>query len=382
MRARRRQSVRFLLPVNKGQRALRAAGRCGGPAGRREQGFVLIEFAIASLILILVAVWAAHAWAQRVRDLQAQSLAVWMMAAHDGARAYLGRHGPALALAEGPDALQHEGFDDWRTPAWHEMRLAGLLPPGWTETGPMGLLAGLQIQRSGDCPGGACRLMALVHTRDALVARDGRTVDESLVAQWLMAVQGKGLVVWPHAPDVLSGAARRLPAPGGWQPGTVALAADGGHAEGAGGQGDADLDLTPYLRLGDERDPAFQGDATIDGSVSSGASLRARDYLVLSRNSDPQEACDEEGAFSFERGRDGTLLCRGGRWRSAGRADGGGFLLHSHRGCVDAVGAFRGNPVTGDCSCPFGYQPVMVSDMGATASAEGRTTGFICVVGD
>lgn len=347
-----------------------------------QQGFVLIELAIASLVLVLVTVWAAHAWAQRLRDLQAQSLAVWMIAAHEGAHAYLGRYGSALTLADSPDALRHEGFDDWAEPGWEELRNAGLMPAGWAQVGPMGLLAAMRIQRSADCPGSDCRLTALVHTRAPLLARDGRTVDESLVAQWLMAVQGHGLVVWPRSPDTLSGAARRLPVPEGWQPGTVALAADGGQVAGLGDGGDAGPDLTPYLRVGDDRDPEFQGDATIGGSVSSGASLRATDYLVLARSNEAYEACDEDNAFSFERSRDGALLCRGGRWRSAGRADGGGFLSHSHRGCFDASGVFRGNPVTGGCSCPFGYSPIMVSDIGTVASAEGRTSGFICLVID
>ena len=346
----------------------------GGRAGPR--GFVLIELALAGLILALLSVWAAHAWAQRVRDLQAQSLAVWMTVAHEAARAYLRRHGPALALADGPGALAHEGFDDWSAPGWDELRAAGLVPSGWLEAGPLGQSAGLRILRSQVCPGPACRLTALVHTRGPLLTRNGRSVDEGLVAQWLMAVRGQGLVVWPHAPDALAGAARRLPAPEDWPPGTVALAADDTDVAAAAG---ADPDLGPYLKVGDDRDPDFQGDATVGGNIRSGASLRARDYLVLERPGVEYEGCGEEGALTIERDYNGILLCRQGRWRSAGRVDGGGFLSNSHRGCYDGTGAYRGNPATGYCSCPFGYAPVMVSDAGTLTSAEGRTSGFICM---
>ncbi len=349
-------------------------------------GFVLVELAVAGLILVLLSAWAAHAWAQRVRDFQAQSLAVWMTAAQGAARSYLRRHAPALGLADEPGALADEGFADWSAPGWDEMRAAGFVPAGWTDAGPLGHALGLRVLRSGACPGADCRLTALVHTRGPLLGRDGGAVDEGLVAQWLMAVQGRGMVVWPHAPRVLSGAARRLPAPEDWPAGIVALAAeDDGTAPSGAAPPAGEIDLGPYLRVRDERDPEFQGGATVQGdvaaggSIRSGASLRARDFLVIEQSAAEHGGCTQEGAMSVERSRDAILLCRQGRWRSAGRPDGGGFLSHSRRGCADGTGVFRGNPVTGDCSCPFNYTPVMVSDAGTLTAPEGRTTGFICV---
>ncbi|MER1968323.1 hypothetical protein [Castellaniella sp. GW247-6E4] len=335
----------------------------------------MLELAVVGLLLALVSVWAAQAWAQRVRDLQAQSLAVWMTAAQSAAQSYLRLHGLAIGRADGTDALAHEGFGDWSAPGWDEMRAAGLVPPGWADAGPLGHGVGLRVLRSGACPGAACRLAALVHTRQPLLGRDGRAVDEGLVAQWLMAAQGRGMVAWPGASRVLSGAGRRLPAPEDWPAGIVALVVDDEGAVPSGG----DVDLSPYLRVRDARDPEFQGDATVVGDIRGGASLWARDSLVLERSGTEHSGCAEEGALTTEGGHDGILLCRQGRWRSAGRAGGGGFLSHSRQGCADSTGAYRGNPLTGDCSCPFNYTPVMVSDAGSMTSAEGRTTGFICV---
>lgn len=351
----------------------------GCRASRRAQaGFVLIELLVASVILVLVSTWAAHAWAQRIRDLQAQSLAVWMMTAQDAVAAYLGHHRRALIEAADPAALALEGFTDWSRPSWAEMQAAGLLPTAWMQAGPMGHDAGVQVLRSGACPGTACTVWALVHTRQPLLSRDGHSVDEGLIAQWLMAVQGRGMVVWPHASEMLTGAGRRLASPEGWLAGTVALAV-GAPTDGVTDTGASQPDLSQYLKVGDDRDPDFQGDATIKGDVRSGASLWAQDYLVLGQAEFEHDPCDNEGALSLERGYDGSVLCRSGRWRSAGRAHGGAFMMNNQRGCYDAQGVFRGNPVTGTCACPFNYAAVMVSDLGAEAAPEGRTSGYICM---
>ncbi|HUH40207.1 MAG TPA: hypothetical protein VL024_04970, partial [Castellaniella sp.] len=336
------------------------------------------ELLVASVILVLVSTWAAHAWAQRVRDLQAQSLAVWMMTAQDAVAAYLGHHRRALAEAADSSALALEGFADWSKPSWAEMQAVGLLPAAWTQVGPMGHAAGVQVLRSGVCPGTACTAWALVHTSQPLLHHDGHSVDEGLIAQWLMAVQGRGMVVWPHASEMLSGAGRRLPSPEGWLAGTVALAV-GMPTGGTGDTGASQPDLSQYLKVQDDRDPDFQGDTTVKGDVRSGASLWARDYLVLGQAQFEHDPCADEGALSLERGYDGSLLCRSGRWRSAGRAHGGAFLVNNRRGCYDAHGAFRGNPLTDTCACPFNYAAVMVSDTGTEAAPEGRTSGYICI---
>lgn len=346
----------------------------GSTRGCPQGGFVLIELLAAGLIVVLLSVWAAHAWAQRVRDLQAQSLAEWMLVAQDAAQAFLRQHGGLIAQAAGTADLVPHGYADWSAPTWAELRSVGLVPVGWAESGPLGQSLGLRVLRAGACPGAACQVTMIVHTQRPLLDRQGLAIDEGMVAQWLLAARGQGLVIWPQSAGVLSGAGRRLPVPDGWAPGTLALALGAGSA-GAGGP----VDLSAYLKVQDERDPQFQGDATVQGSIRSGKSLRARDYLVLEGSGFEHGSCTDEGAVTLDSMYDGMLRCREGRWRSMGRAPGGGFMLNSSSGCFDPTVGYLGNPLTGDCSCPFNYVPVMVSKVGGIYDVGGQSLGYVCV---
>ncbi len=198
------------------------------PGGRTQRGALLLEFMVVAILSLALAIWASHEWAQRARALQARSLAAWMDMARDAADAFLARHAIMLAAAPADDALAGLGFADWTAPRWEELREAGLLAGGWQDTGPLRRTLGLRVVREGVCPGAACRIRALVHARPALQTAAGQ-VDEALVAEWLQAAGGRGLVVWPHQPGFLGGAGLRIPVPvpgaADWAPGTVALAA-------------------------------------------------------------------------------------------------------------------------------------------------------------
>lgn len=181
--------------------------------------------------------------------------------------------------------------------------------------------------------------------------------------------------------DVLAGSTLRLPNPlpgsaEAWPPGVVALAVSwpGASAHSTGGLGEAD----DFLRVGDTRDPDFQGPATVRGDITTESALRAKRYVALEDRHIEFEVCPEEGALSLERFYSGLLLCRGGTWRSAGRAAGGGFSFNTLYGCVDREGRPTKNPVTGGCFCGGGYASVLVSDSG-TNPQDGRTQGYICV---
>ncbi|WP_343835496.1 hypothetical protein [Castellaniella ginsengisoli] len=360
--------------------------RGGGRGGwHAQRGALLLEFMVVAILSLVLAVWAGGEWAQRSRALQARSLAAWMEIARDAADAFLARHAHELAVAPADDALAERGFADWRAPRWDELRAAGLLAGGWQAAGPLRRTLGLRVVREGACPGPVpdCRVQALVHARPALqTARGG--VDEALVAEWLQAAGGRGMVVWPHRPGFISGAGLRIPVPeadvADWAPGTVALAARMAPAHG-GGPG-AGTDDTAYLRIRDARDPDFQGDATVQGVVRSGTRLAASDSLHLEQGWSVGDACAPEGALGRLGKGPGLLSCRQGAWVPLARPAGGGYLLNSRRGCQDSLGGSTVNPVTGMCACPTGYVRATVAESGSVTGPEGLTIGYLCLPQD
>ena len=121
--------------------------RAAGSARRTQRGSLLLEFMVAAVLSLLLAVWAGHEWAQRARALQARSLAAWMDVAREAAESFLARHAVELAHAGAADALAGQGYADWAAPQWDELRSAGLLAGGWQDRGPLRRTLGLRVVR-------------------------------------------------------------------------------------------------------------------------------------------------------------------------------------------------------------------------------------------
>lgn len=349
----------------------------------RQRGSLLLEFMLVAAVSLLLLVWASQQWTQRVRALQAQALAAWMLPARDAAQALLQQYGALLQQAETPDALAEQGVEDWRTPRWAELKTLGLLASSWQENGPLRARLDVRLERQGACPQAPCRLQALVATRQALRhARGG--VDDFLLAEWLQAARGQGLVVWPHAPRQLRGAGHEsdLPEQVDWQPGTVALQANWIQAAvsdpgpGESGSGGVDED---YLRVRDTRNPDFQGSASVRGWIRSESWLQGREGLVLVKGVSRGSACAADGGIGRDGQHLGLLICSQGVWQQLTRPEGGGFMVNSKRGCVNSAGQSSINPLTGTCACGSGYIGVLVSESGQMLDLEGQNRGFICV---
>jgi len=332
----------------------------------RQQGFALLELTLALLIATLVAVFAADRFAERSREIMAEGHAAWMASLRQAALRYLEQHGPALAGQGGTEPIG--GYADAMAPTLAELKAAGLLGPSFPMQGGRGVGGRVQLLRDDGCPMGPCRIEALVYS-DAPLGHDARHgYNLSMVAHWLGLAAGRGGAVMPDRPLVIEGAAFSFPNPpvGGMFPlpaGTVAMAVT---AE--------QLESLAYLRVGDHRDPDFQGPASVEGNVSTQGSLSAREHLRIETQAVAQSTCMVEGAIVRER-YGGLLVCRAGQWRSAGGSGGGGYSVNSLSGCLLAAA----NPVTGDCTCPTQYVPVRIADSTSAVPSEGRTRGYLCV---
>ena len=228
---------------------------CPDPDPRQEQaGFAMLELAIAAMITTLLVVWAAQALMNRLKDHQAQAAAAWMSVIHKGVLSYIQQHGVAMQEANDSDALASRGVADWRAPTLAELKALGLLSMSTPEESTLLGPARVSVWARGTCPGDACKIEALVYGDTPITQAKGSAVDEGVVAQWLLAAEGKGGAVHPSDPSYIRGASFRFssevadaqPLP----PGTVGMSVTAEH-----------LALWSYLRVRDRRDPDFQGGA-------------------------------------------------------------------------------------------------------------------------
>lgn len=337
----------------------------------RQQGYALLELTLVLLIASLLAVFGARTLAHRLNDAQAQSAAVWMEAMHKALLAYVRLHGPGIQNAMDSGALAAQGFVDWRSPTVAELKQSGLLSSGTPETSRLIGEPRLNVWRRGDCPGDACVVEALVHGDRPIQAAGGNRADEAMVAQWLLASAGEGAAVHERDPEHIRGAAfsfsSSLPDGTILPVGTVGMAVTAEHQA-----------LWSFLRVGDPRDPDFQGGLSVAGKVQAGNDLALAGQLVLGAHGRDGTGCSTEDAVVHETD-GGLLVCRQGRWRSSSRM-GGGYSYNMIYGCQMRDGKKTANPVTGSCTCPWYTTAVPIFDNGAGfGDPEGRQVAYLCI---
>ncbi|NYT57455.1 hypothetical protein H0A65_00800 [Alcaligenaceae bacterium] len=342
---------------------------------RRQRGIVLLELVVAVLLAALLAGWGTQALINKMNDASAQAHAAWMLSLRKAVLSYIERHAQTLVHAEHEAALNDAGYANWSRPSIAELKADGLLSPGFPESVRPGGGASVRLLRHGSCPGNDCRLHAFMYSDQPFLKKYLGGIDEQMVAQWLMASQGWGGWVDGARPAIMGGASFEYANPPWSGPplpaGTVVLALGTEHLLGLN-----------FLRVRDVRDPDFQGGATVQGTIQTGADLRVQRYLYLNTPGQSGEPCDDDGAISRESGA-GLLICQDQLWRplvsGSSTASLGGFSTNQWRGCLNSLGTSTANPVTGACSCPSSTQTVQISDSGPHDYPEGRTLGFLCV---
>lgn len=338
---------------------------------RVQRGFVMLELLLGMLIMTLLAVWGANTVARRIDDTAAQSAAVWMLSVRHAAKAYTERYAHALLAADPSTEIAVGRYANWSAPTLAELKADDLLSHGFPEGVQHVGGAEIRVLREGDCPGPACRLAILIHSSQPLVHKGTTRVHEQMLAQWLMSTQGLGGRVSQVQPDTIGGGSFRYanpPVAGGTAlpAGTVAVAVTAEQLESAG-----------YLRVGDIRDPDFQGKLSVQGDAEFASDLRVSGYLRLDKLELWQSRCNEKNALAQDR-YGGLLMCIGGYWQAASR-NAGGYSRDSVLGCRKLTDGQGVNPITHDCSCPAGYSSVLISDSGPPSPGGSRVTGYLCV---
>lgn len=336
---------------------------------RSQQGFVLFELLLGAAVALLIVVWAGQALSNRVSDASAQQSARWMLIVRNAVHNYLEHHGEHMRLAVAQADLMANGYQDWSAPTLAELRNDGLLAAGFPDrVRPVGGIR-IRIIREGGCPGEQCRLGAVLYGEQPFMKTSG-VVDEQMLAQWLLSAEGLGGMVHPSRPNLIRGPTFQYPnlleegtvLP----PGTVVMTIS-----------DDQLNASAYLRVRDHRDPEFQSDATVQGTITAGGVVSAGEYLHVGKPANWLDTCAVEGAISRDALR-GVLICSGGAWQMGTRSP-GGFSVNSLHGCFTPDGSSSANPITRACSCPAGHVPLPISEGGGGDEARGITQGFLCV---
>lgn len=331
-----------------------------------QAGFALLELAVALALTTMLLIWGANRLAHRADDAAARAAGVWMLELKRGLDNMLRQHFDSLA--EGVPALDPNGvplYADLLAPRLAELKAHGHLPAGFPDTGAMGAGVAIRVLRDARCPGAGCRLDALAYGTEPVLAAGGTAPDLMRIGAAIEAAGGYGGSASAARVRGANFDFANPPAPGmpALPPGTLVVWA---------GFGTADYDL--YVRRHDPRDPELRGPLSVAGDLSSQGRLQIGEYLAVGGTAVAGTACSGTGLFARATA-GGLLECRGGRWTAAfGSAFGGAYATQG-QGC----GAYSSvNPLTGWCSCPGGYTPVLVSK--DLWSQEGSVTfSYVCV---
>lgn len=335
-----------------------------------QRGLALIELVLAMALTLLLAVWAISTMVDTHRRQSARADAVWMLELRQAVLAFLQQYRSELVQASEPGALSAQGYDNWQAPQLQQLRNDGLLPLHLPIRAPLGD-AEVRVLRQGDCPSDSCGLVGLIYSKQQYRHSDGLQVDESRVAEWLMATEGLGGHVPVALQNRIKGSAFDFPNPP-WpdEPalpaGTLVLTAQTSQQQSA------------YLRVRDDRDPDFQGPLTVAQTITAKQGISIDGLLKLNTPVSSGSVCLDTGALA--RTEAGELLsCRDGQWSQAGPRRLGAFSINSLYGCFNSTGGTTANPVTHACSCPSGAAVTEVSDSGPQPYPYGRVIGFVCV---
>jgi type II secretory pathway pseudopilin PulG len=284
---------------------------------QRQKGIFLLELGLALMLALIGAVWAGAHVMQAVRDGQAEATGNYLLAvkgAMDGAIA-----GSFNAYARGLPLTNADGsarFVDAMAPTLAELRALGHLPVSFPSVTPAGQSVSIRVRRDASrCPGVGCRVDALIHTTTPFRAAMGG-IDYDAAAVAVNTMQGWGGAAWFDNPAQIRGASFVLDNP---------VSSSAGGVVGVMAMLDTSM-WNQFVRMGDDRDPALQGNLSLQGSTSA-SRVGLRETVV------PNTACTATdfanpatpsvtpislaGNIEYARTASGGLVgCIGNMWRS------------------------------------------------------------------
>jgi hypothetical protein len=104
------------------------------------------------------------------------------------------------------------------------------------------------------------------------------------------------------------------------------------------------------------------GGITAAGPIFTSGRVSSSEHLQLGAFANQGAACDADGLIAQSASK-GLLVCQSGIWQNSAKSGGGHYIYRHDYPCrsQEEVLIDRRNPMTGDCSCPVGYKPTLIS---------------------
>jgi hypothetical protein len=351
----------------------------------KQGGFSLFEMIVATVLTSLIGVWSATAWVQQSEDAASEAMGRWLMTIKDSVDQMLVRQSDLLTgmSVSGPASEHYQNV--W-SPALSELVRAGHLSTGFSLRAPLAYDLSIKVLKpQGFCLTQGCKLEALTIATPHIAQRQQAGMMTRL-GKIMASFGGYGASVTQLSPERVRGPMVDLPNPPEPEMSLLPLGSivlhsffDSSAQAGFLRQGDlrnvelgADLSVAGRLAIAGSIDSAdsmtARGNISAGGGVKAGGPIHAygrvssSEYLQLAAVASQGAACDADGLIA-QSSTKGLLVCQSGVWQNSTKSGGGHYIDRTDYPCHvrDGVMIDRRNPVTGDCSCPVGYKPLLIS---------------------
>lgn len=327
----------------------------------KQFGFSLLEMIVVTALTSLIGVWSATTWVQQSEDAASEAMGRWLITVKESVDQMLVRQADFLTGLSVTGSSSGDYQNIWR-PSLSELARAGHLSKGFSLRAPLGYDVTINVLKPhGLCLTQGCKLEALTIATPQQ-SQGYQAITMTRLGKILASFKGQGASVTQLSPQRIRGSTLDLPNPpetdmAELPVGSIVLQSFFDSSAQA-----------PFLRQGDLRDVQLganlnvTGRLSVGGAISTAGRISSSEYLQLAAVAQQGAACEGEGLIA-QSSTKGLLVCQAGVWQTSAKSFGGHYIdsIHSHCHARQDINVDRRNPLTGDCSCPEGYQPQLIS---------------------
>lgn len=327
----------------------------------KQCGFSLFEMIVVTALTSLIGVWSATTWVQQSEDAASEAMGRWLITVKESVDQMLVRQADFLTGLSVKGSGSGDYQNIWR-PSLSELVGAGHLSEGFSLRAPLGYDVNIKVLKpQGLCLTQGCKLEALtIATPQQSQGHQASMMTR--IGKILGSFKGQGASVTQLSPERVRGPTVDLPNPpesdmSQLPIGSIVL------------QSFFDSSAQAFFLRQDERRDVqlganldVTGRLSVGGGLSAGGRISSSEHLQLAAVAQQGAACEGEGLIA-QSSTKGLLVCQAGVWQTSTKSNGGRYIESIYSNCHSPqdINVDRRNPLTGDCSCPDGYNPQLIS---------------------